>query len=163
MQFQYSGNPWKRLLFGGLGRFAGVFVAHFEPGAERVAKGARTGHMDLGSAASSLGRDRRDDAELRTLLEPPFGLRGRTKTAGEADLPERRDPLAHRRTTCGRGDRERDREVGARLVDPEAACDVDEDVGGAECDAGVALEHGDDHREALRVDSRADATGHREV
>ena len=42
---------------------------------------------------------------------------------------------AHGHAPRGRGDRERDREVGARLVDAHAAGDVDEDVGRAERDA----------------------------
>ena len=54
-------------------------------------------------------------------------------------------------------------EVGAGLVDPDAAGDVDEDVGAAERQAGVPREHGDDHREALRVDAGGDAARHREV
>ena len=41
--------------------------------------------------------------------------------------------------------------------------DVDEDVGAAERQPGVAGEHGDDHREPLRVDAGADAARHREV
>ena len=129
MQSQYSGNPWKRLLFGGLGRFAGVFFARLQPSAKCVAKCARTGDADLRPAASPLGGDRRDNAELRALLEPPLGLRGGPETAGQPDFPERRNPLAHRRTTCRRGDGQRDREVGARLVDPQATGDVDEDIG----------------------------------
>src|SRR5439155_1264747 len=63
----------------------------------------------------------------------------------------------------GGGDREGDREIRARLVDPDAARDVDEDVRLAEGEARVPAEHGDDHRQSLRVDSRADAPWHREV
>ena len=64
--------------------------------------------------------------------------------------PKHATPARTGRAARGRGDRERDAEVGARLVDPHAAGDVDEDVGLAERDARVAPEHGDDHREPLR-------------
>ena len=62
-----------------------------------------------------------------------------------AASPSRTGDAARRR-----GDRERDPEVGAGLVDPDAAGDVDEDVGAAERQPGVPREHGDDHREPLR-------------
>ena len=68
------------------------------------------------------------------------------------------------RRALGRGDdRERDRQVGAGLVDAHAARDVDEDVRLAERDPRVAREDGDDHREPLRVDAGPDAPRHREV
>ena len=54
-------------------------------------------------------------------------------------------------------------EVGAGLVDPHAAGDVDEDVGAAEREAGVPASDGDDHREPLRVDAGRDAARHGEV
>src|SRR5207248_6725485 len=73
--------------------------------------------------------DRRDEAELGALLEPALGLRGGPETAREADLAEGRD-LRLDRGALGRGDdRQRDRQVGAGLVDADAARDVDEHVG----------------------------------
>ena len=77
--------------------------------------------------------------------------------------PNAASPLAHRDAARGRGDRERDPEIGARLVDPHAPGDVDEHVGAAERQPGVAGEHGDDHREPLRVDAGGDPARHREV
>src|SRR4051794_14570001 len=99
----------------------------------------------------SAGRgDRRDEAELGAFLEPPFGLRRRPEPAGEADLAERRELRFDRRALRRGDDRQRDRQVGAGLVDADAAGDVDEDVGLAERDPRVARDDGDDHREALR-------------
>ena len=92
-------------------------------------------------------------AELRALLEPALGLRRRPQPAGETDLAERGEAVADRRPSRGRGDRERDREVGSGLVDPDAAGDVDEDVRLTERKPRVPREHGDDHREPLRVDA----------
>ena len=51
----------------------------------------------------------------------------------------------------------------ARLVDPHAPGDVDEDVGLPERDARVPPENGADHGQALRVDSGGHAPGHGEV
>ena len=48
------------------------------------------------------------------------------------------------------GDRERDREVGARLGDPHAARDARVDVVAGERDAGALLQHRDEHRRAGR-------------
>ena len=77
--------------------------------------------------------------------------------------PKAASLVAHRQALRGRGDRQRDPEVGARLVDPHPACDVDEHIGAAERQPGVPREHGDDHREALRVDARPHPARHREV
>ena len=75
-----------------------------------------------------------------------------------AAVPSRTGDAARRR-----GDRERDPEVGARLVDADAAGDVDEHVGAAERQPGVAGEHREDHREPLGVDAGGDPPRHREV
>ena len=77
--------------------------------------------------------------------------------------PKAASPSIDRDAPGGRGDRERDPEVGPGLVDADAARDVDEDVRVAERQTGVAGEHRDDHREALGVDAGADAPRHREV
>ena len=126
-------------------------------------------------------RRRRRDAKFATNGRPVRGdglRRGRASRTRRAAAPPARPAAAGRsgrsrrstprpaRTALPpgrRGDRERDAEVGARLVDAHAAGDVDEDVGLAERDARMAAEHGDDHREPLRVDAGADAARHREV
>jgi len=126
----------------------------------------RLGSVDARPAVDrprALRGDDGDHTELRALREPALGLRGLPQPAGEAQLTERRHPLAQRHAPGGGGDRKRDSEVRARLVDSHPARDVDEDVGGAERDARVAPEHGDDHREPLRVDSGAHAPRHRKV
>ena len=108
-------------------------------------------------------RRRLGKPELGALREAPLGLGDGAQPARQADLAEAGERRANRHAAGSRRDRERDAEVGARLVDPNAAGDVDEDVGLAERDARVAAEHGDDHREALRVDARADAPRHGEI
>ena len=61
----------------------------------------------------------------------------------------------------GAGDGQRDGEIGPRLVDAHAAHDVDEDVAGAEADAGVAPQDGEHERQPVAVDAVADpARGH---
>ena len=54
-------------------------------------------------------------------------------------------------------------EIGARLVDPHAAGDVDEDVRLPQREAGMAPEDGHDHGQPLGVDARSDAARHGEV
>ena len=78
----------------------------------------------------------------------------RAQLAGEADLAEAGErsgrSSAH---AAGRArDRQRDREVGPGLVDPHAADDVHEHVGGADRDARVAAEHGEHEREAVAIE-----------
>ena len=65
--------------------------------------------------------------------------------------------VGQRLAPVGGDDRQRDREVGARLVDPDAAGDVDEDVGARQAGPAVAREHGEDHRQAVAVDPVRDA------
>src|SRR5262249_19659788 len=101
--------------------------------------------------------------ELRALLEAPLGLRGRAEASGQPDLAEGTEARAGRSASRGRGNGEADSEVGAWLVDADAAGDIDEHVGLPEGHARVAGEDGDEHREALRVDAGADPTGHGQV
>ena len=63
----------------------------------------------------------------------------------------------------GARDRERDRQVGPRLLDAHAADDVDEDVAGAHADARVAREHGEDERQAVAVEPGAHAPRRHEL
>src|SRR4029450_13737692 len=121
----------------------------------------------LGLETPALLRRRRNDgrrqSELRALLEPPLGLRRRPEAPGQPDLSEGCRPGRNRRASgCG-GNGERPREVGARLVHPHASRDVDEHVGLSERDAAVAREDCDDHREPLRIDTRPDPPGHRQI
>src|SRR5207247_7345403 len=95
------------------------------------------------------------EAELRALLQPALGLGRGPEAAGQTDLAEGGETAANRRSLRCRGDRERDREIRAGLVDADAACDVDEDVSAAERNRGMPPEHGDDHREPFRVNAGA--------
>ena len=104
-----------------------------------------------------------DDPELRALVEPPLGLRGLAQAAGEPDLAEGREPSRtgararprrsrarprgrHQARRCAR----RPRRSRRRPRSPSAH-------------ARVPTEHGDDHREPLRIDAGADAARHREI
>src|SRR5512132_475646 len=82
------------------------------------------------------GGSRRDDrgreAELRAFLEAPLSLGRWAKPSGETDLAERRDAALDRRSLSRRRDREGHCEIRPRLVDANAACDVDEHVGRTE-------------------------------
>src|SRR5829696_7963176 len=161
---QSSRNPWKTLLFRRLRRFAGVFLLRsVETGAERRQQAFGLLDSELSAGRGAARRDREGDAELGALVEPALGLSSGPQPAREADLAEDGDVPAHRRVPGRRCDREGDREIGARLVDAQAAGDVDEHIGGPERDACVARQDGDDHREAFRIDAGGDAARHREV
>ena len=62
-----------------------------------------------------------------------------------------------RHAAAGAGDRQRDREVAAGLVDAHAADDVDEHVRAARADAAVAAEDREHERQAVAVEARDDA------
>src|SRR4051794_26863791 len=103
-----------------------------EPRLDRLAQRFR--RVDT-QCATRGGAGRSDDgceAELAALLEPPVGLGRLSEPAREADLAEGGGATSHRQTAGGRGDREGDREVCSRLVDPDAAGNVHEHVGLAE-------------------------------
>ena len=84
------------------------------------------------------GPDHGGNAEFATFLRPPVGLGRRPKAPCEPDLAVGRHPLAHRDAPGRRRDRQGDPEVCPGLVDPNAAGDVDEDVGAAERQARMA-------------------------
>ena len=108
-----------------------------------------------GPSASTAGPIARREAEARGLGEAPLGLRDLTDLTAEPDLAERRP--SRRAAGAGRdcaGDRERDREVDARLGDAHAAGDAGVHVGAADRDAGPLLEHREEQREARRRRAR---------
>ena len=105
---------------------------------------------------------------LRRLGEPALGVGDRAQLAGQARARRSRRAAALGSPPSGdaaRGarDGERDREVGARLVDAHAADDVDEHVGAADADAAVAAEHGEHEREPVAVDPVDDAPRRHEL
>src|SRR5215211_2888602 len=130
---------------------------------DRLAKRPRASHSDFATSLGTFRDDHFREAELRAFGEPSLALRGCAQTAGQPDLAETGEPGADGRPARGRCNRDGDPEVGARLVDPDAACDVHEYVRLAERHAGVPSEHGDDHREPLRVDASAHAPRHGKV
>src|SRR3954447_1922991 len=141
--------------------FGGLVV--IESGADRLTERLGPRHPKCATAWRPFRGDDGPEPELRALLEPPVGLSRRPQAPREPDLAERSDARPHRLALGRGGDRESHGEVGTRLVDADAARDIDEHVGLPEPDAGVACEHGDDHREALRIDSGRDPAWHGEV
>ena len=97
------------------------------------------------SAASSVGPvepldrlgggrpDHRPEAELERLGDAALGVGDVAQLAGQAELAEARTrsavAVAKRLAAVRGGERDRDGEVGAGLVDPDPARDVDEHVG----------------------------------
>src|SRR3954447_11014575 len=65
------------------------------------------------------GGDDGRNAELRALFEPPLRLCCGPQPARETDLAERGEARPDRRPLRSRCDGERDREIGARLVDAD--------------------------------------------
>ena len=125
-----------RAAAGSAGRsYPGSARSASSPASHRLPQRLGLQHVQFAMRRRAGRGDRRDEAELRALLEPPLGLRRRPQPAGEADLAEGGEPVLHGHALGGGGDRERDREVGAGLVDADAAGDVHEDVGLAERDA----------------------------
>ena len=93
------------------------------------------------------------EAELARLGDAAVGVSDVPELARQAELAEGGERLVGGRRDAlrGGGERQRDREVGARLVHPHAAGDRDEHVGRAERDAGVAAEHGEHERQPVAV------------
>src|ERR687892_1655236 len=95
--------------------------ARIEPRVDRPSQRVRCLQVNFATRLGSVRNDRLGDAELRAFGQPPLGLDGRAQAAREADFAEARhartDTLAPRRG----GDRERHAEVGAGLVDANAA------------------------------------------
>ena len=120
-----------------------------EPGRDRLAKGVGFDERHVRPGLRAFRHDHRREPELRALLSTAFGLGRRPQAPREADLAEGRRRRGERHALSRRGDGERDREVGARLVDAHSAGDVHEDVGLAEREPGVARENGHDHRQPL--------------
>ena len=76
-------------------------------------------HLEFATRCGSCRDDRNGKAEFRAFLQAPLGLCRRTQPAGEADLAERREPAADRRSLGRGGDRQGNGEVPAGLVHPE--------------------------------------------
>ena len=68
------------------------------------------------------------EAEARRLAHPQRRVRGAPHFAGQADLAEDAPSIRARPVAQARGERGDDGEVRRRLVDRQAAGDVDEDV-----------------------------------
>src|SRR6476619_6286485 len=136
-----------------------------EPGGDGLRQRLCLHHRELAPTALRRlsGRDHRLEPELRALLEPTVRLRRRTQTSRQPDLAEHGQPFTCRYTLRGGGNRQRDGEIRARLVDPDAPSNVHEDIRAAKRDARVPSEHGDDHREPLRVDTGRDSPRHRQI
>ena len=89
------------------------------------------------------------------LGQPTVAVSHRSQLAGQSELAEagQRPPVRPRQRDAlgGGGHRQRNGQIGSRLVDPHAADDVDEHVGGAQPDPAVAAEHGQYQRDAVAI------------
>ena len=102
-------------------------------------------------------------SELAAFVDAPRRLSRRTQAARKADLTKRGKVRSHGDVPRGRGDRQRDAQVCPRLVDSQAAGNVDEHVSSAKRQPGVAGKHGDDHREPLWINTGCNTPRHRKV
>src|SRR3954471_3936569 len=133
MKADSSSGLWRVYSRDGLSSGAGGPLAAPDRGPDRLAQRGSGG-----------GRDDRAQAELGGLLLAALGMADRSQLAGQADLPVAAERRRLRGHAAGRaGHRERDGQVGPRLVDPHAAHHVDEHVRRAHADARVAAEDGE--------------------
>src|SRR5439155_25505753 len=103
-----------------LGSF-GIGTATVETGLDRLAERLRLHDLQCATRGGAARSHDGGETELAALLEPPVGLRRLPEPPGEADLAEHRGPGANRQPSSRRGDRERDGEVRAGLVNAHAA------------------------------------------
>src|SRR5437764_13628445 len=95
----------------------GVFSSSsIEPRADGLPQRLHLLHVQFATRGCARRSDGSREPELRALLEAPLALRRGTQATGEPDLAEGGDPFPYGRAARGRGDRERNGEVGARLV-----------------------------------------------
>ena len=104
------------------------------------------------------------EPELAALLDPPVGLGRRAQAAGEPDLAERREPrrapAAPRAAEAIASAIPRSAPGSSMRTPPATLTNTSAPPSGK---PGVPGEHGDDHREPLRVDAGADPARHRQV
>ena len=107
------------------------------------------------------------EPELGCFGDPPVTVADGTKLAGEAELAEAGKRMTGRRgqrdPSRGTRDRERDGEVRARLIDPDAPDDIDEYVGRAESDSGMTSEHGEHEGQPVAVQAGDNPAGRFEL
>ena len=112
---------------------------------------ARTSQAsDLRLRRIRLRHDRLLEAELGGLFEAILAPRCRPDFAGESDLAEGNDFRRNRLVGERRDHRKAHREVGRRLADAHAAHGIDEDVLFPGRDAGMAMQHREEHGEPVR-------------
>ena len=92
------------------------------------------------------------EPEARGLEQPALGAHRGAEPPGEGDLAGHDGRRTHGSLAEARRERHRDREVGRRLVDPQAAGDVHVHVVARQVQPGVAGEDGDEHQHAVHVD-----------
>src|ERR671932_1064825 len=95
-----------------------------ESGLDRAAERLRLEYAQFATGVRPGRNDDGADAELPTFLQAALRLCRRTQPSGEPHLAERGDAVADGDAARRRGDRERDGEIRAGLVDPYAARDV---------------------------------------
>ena len=113
------------------------------PAARSPGRGRQAAHVAGGQHAAA-------ESLARRLARPRLGARDRAHLAGEPDLAPQHDVVGQRPAAHARRDRRDDGEVGGRLVDAQAARDVQEHVLIVELHAAALLEHGEQQRDAGR-------------
>src|SRR5918911_1700095 len=109
-------------------------------------------HLEAGRLlAAAAWRYRVLEAQLRGLLQPGLELAHGPDLAGEADLAQEDGGGGCGQLQLRGDDGGRDREIGRRLLHPQAAGDVQIDVAGGGHKPATGLEHGQQHREPVRV------------
>ena len=122
---------------------------------------ANTAHRhDLQTLQAACGgvvlrNDRQFEPLLLRLLQTLLAVRHRPHLAREADLAERDEGVGHRAVGQARRQGDHHRQIPRRLADLDAADDVDEHVVLLQRDAGMAIEHGQQHGDPVGVDALA--------
>ena len=128
------------------------------PRRPRAASPTRTtASPSTGPARSRRGPPRRArspaEAEPGGLAQPPIEPRHRSQLAEQADLADRDGAGRDRPVAERRGEGQRDRQVERRLLDGQAAGEVDVDVVARQADPGPPAEDRDEQRHPVGVDA----------
>ena len=101
--------------------------------------------------------DRHLEALRMRLAQPLVAVGHRAHLPGEADLPERDQRCGHHAVGQARGECDQHRHVPGGLADLDAAHHVHEHVVLLQRDTGVAVGRGQQHRQAVGIQSLRDA------
>lgn len=110
-----------------------------------------------GKPFTASGTDHRFESELDRFRNPPFGVTDLAEVPGQPQFTEAGQrpamPAGQGFAPLGRSHRQGHGEIGSRFIDPDPADHIDENVGAAETEPGVAGKDRQDHAEAVTVDA----------